>query len=302
MRTSVFTLLFVLFLAGSAFPQSDDLDRDHDPVVRIKKLQGRASLVVPKSFAGRSGDEYSEGISIEILNRIEVTRNNLKTRLAGTVNRFDFDTKMDSIKGLVWESRKFFPRKNACMDCHGNGWNKARTQIWLGEDSREFTPKPTVRGSAVITFPTADLQKSYFELKHFFTPNQAVHFGSSSGRMRSFDISQKARSSWLGWTWMNHKNISVISELRQSKAELYESKREFLGKFQWKGKNGFLLGLQGGILLDGFAQYDLGFSDIGAVVVSNEKSSPEYLPTVYTQMKTERFGYYSIQARYEYAF
>jgi len=294
--------LVLLFSAIPALLLQAFDEKEHGPVVRIKRLQSRADLVVPKSFSGRSGHESSEGYGIEILNRIEFQKENSKIKLSGRVSKFDVDTSKNSLKGLVWESRKFFPRRNSCMDCHGGPWPQARTQLWLGEETKELTPRPTKKGNATITYADGDLAKNFFEIKHWVSPHQALNLGLSKGRLRSFDLVQRAYSAWMGWNWMDRKRLCFSSELRASKAQLYEIRREFLGKILWKGKNGFSLGFSGGILLDGFGQYDVGFSDIGAVVVSTEQRLPENLPAVYSQLKTERFGYYSIQARYEYAF
>jgi hypothetical protein len=275
---------------------------DETPIIRIDRFQEKTSLVVPKSFEGRTGKEETEGTTFAFADLISFTRTESKSRLQGRTNRFDFDMKSDHLRGLLWESRTHFPRRNMCMDCHGNETSQSRTRVWVGDEFRELTPKPIVVGNAVAQFATADVRKAYFELKHWVTPHQAVTGGASMGKVRSFKTYQKASSAWLGWSWHDRRNIEVSSEFRSSKADLSDSKREFIGRFAFKVKKGFELVLKGGILLDGIGQYDLGFSDMGTVLISTEKYAPEDLPSIYSNLKNDQFGYYSILARYQYAF
>lgn len=277
-------------------------DKESGPVVRIIRRQGRTSLIVPKSFEGRTGTiDFSE-TGVQIFDRVEFTREKGNTKLSGTVNRFAFTSEIDRLRAKVWESRKGFPKRTICSECHGKDMSQARTQVWLGEETRRLTPEIFHRGLASIEFPDADATKSYFELRHWITPHQAIHAGSSAGHLRSFNKNYGATSSWLGWTWANRKNLNLLSELRSSKTQEYPNKREFIGKLAWEGKKGFALDVQGGILLDGFGQYDVGFSDVGNLLISTEKANSEFLPTIYTKLKNDRFGYYTFQVRYEYAF
>ncbi len=272
------------------------------PVIRIKRFHEYSKMIVPESFQGRRGKATLEGNALSLFDRIEFRRDEIKTRLKGIVSKFDFDTDVDTLQGMLWRSRADMPGRNSCMDCHAQGDSSARTQLWIGKETRYIDPYPSVRGNATVEFADADTEKSFCELRHWTSHRQRVHAGASNGRMRSFQTVQKAKSAWLGWSWFNHKDLNIDAEWRSSKPELYQLRHEFTGSLRYKVGKRLQLGVKGGVLMNGVGHYDLGFSDLGAVSVSTELYSPETLPAIYNTLRNDRFGYYSIEARYEYAF
>lgn len=302
-------LLAALALSGSfsatAVASSDTPQGESDyqgPVIRIKRFHEYSKLIVPDSFQGRRGKATLEGNSISLFDRIEFRRDEVRTRLKGIVNKFDFDTNIDTLQGMLWRSRADVPGHNSCMDCHATGDSGARTQFWIGKETRFIDPYPSLRGDATIEFADAGTTKSFWEIRHWASHRQRIHAGASNGRMRSFLTVQKAKSAWLGWSWFNHKDINICTEWRSSKPELYPARNEFSGSLAYKAGKRLQLGVKGGVLVNGVGQYDLGFSDLGAVSVSTDLYSPESLPSIYQNLRNDQFGYYSIEARYEYAF
>ncbi len=288
--------------ANASGPDAREGDQYDGPVIRIKRFHEYSKMIVPDSFQGRRGKSTLEGNAISLFDRIEFRRDEIKTRLKGIVNRFDFDTEVDTLQGMLWRSRAELPGRNSCMDCHAQGDASARTQLWIGKETRYIDPYPSIRGNAAIEFADADTDKSFWELRHWVSHHQRVSAGASNGRMRSFQTVQKAKSAWLGWSWINHKDVNIYTEWRSSKPELYQLRHEFTGAIGYKAGKRLQVGLKGGVLLNGVGHYDLGFSDLGAVSVSTDLYSPETLPSIYNTLKNEKFGYYSIEARYEYAF
>ncbi len=306
-------LLFVVAVTGSGLfsttavasnigVESHEGDEYDGPVIRIKRFHEYSKMIVPDSFQGRRGKATLEGNAVSLFDRIEFRRDEIKTRLKGVVNKFDFDTEVDTLQGMLWRSRAEIPGRNSCMDCHSQGDSSARTQVWIGKEMRYIDPYPSLRGNAMIEFADADTDKTFYELRHWTSYRQRIHAGASNGRMRSFQTVQKAKSAWLGWSWFNHKDLNIFTEWRSSKPELYDLRHEFTGSLRYKAGKRLQLGLKGGVLMNGVGHYDLGFSDLGAVSVSTDLYSPETLPSIYNTLRNEKFGYYTIEARYEYAF
>jgi hypothetical protein len=299
----VLLILATVLFAGAGLWAFDDEDmKDEQAVVKIRRIEGRSQLAVPKSFEGRNGSEYIQGFSVEALNRIEYSVKDISAKFQGTASRFAYDTRVTLLKGLAWESRKMFPRRNACMDCHANGFDQARTQLWIGEEHRTHDPKLFRQGSNAIQFADADSDKGFMELRHSITPHQSLVGGVGLGHIRSFRYRRRASSKWVGWSWADRKIFNLYSELKQSKVDGFDAKREFIGRLGIKMSRRFTFDIQGGILLDGFGQYDVGYSDMGTILTATMIGSEKDLPSIYQRLKNDAFGYYSFQARYEYAF
>ncbi|HOY68826.1 MAG TPA: hypothetical protein PLP29_18250 [Candidatus Ozemobacteraceae bacterium] len=293
----------LLTATAVASSEPEDVQGEYDgPVIRIKRFHEYSKLIVPSSFQGRKGKYNLEGTSLSLFDRIEFRRDQVKTRLKGTVNRFDYDTDVDRLQGMIWRSRADIPGRNSCMDCHETGDSAARTQLWIGRETRFIDPYPSLRDGAMLEIADADVSKTFWELRYWASHRQRIHGGLSQGRMRSFQTMQDAKSAWLGWSWYNHKNLIVNTEWRSSKPELYSMRHEFTGALSYKAGKRLQVGLKGGVLMNGVGAYDLGYSDMGAVTVSTDLYSPETLPSIFQKLRNEQFGYYSIEARYEYAF
>jgi len=298
---SILCIAFPVAAGSSGEPGESESTYD-GPVIRIKRFHEYSELVVPSSFEGRRGKYTLEGDAVMLFDRIEFRRDKIKSRLKGIVNKFDFDTDIDRLQGMLWRSRATIPGSNSCMDCHESGDAQARTQFWIGKESRFIDPYPSRNGNATVEISDGDVTKSFGELRYWPSHRQRIHAGASEGRMRSFLTVQHAKSAWLGWSWFNHKDLNIGTEWRSSKPELYKARHEFTGSLAYKAGKRLLVGVKGGILMNGVGHYDLGYSDMGAVTVSTDLYSPETLPSIFQRLRNERFGYYSIEARYEYAF
>ncbi len=298
----VFSVLSSFSIALAMSDENEKSEENDGPVIRIRRFHEYSKLIVPNSFQGRRGKYTLEGNSLMLFDRIEFRRDSIESRLKGTVNKFDFNTDVDRLQGMLWKSRATIPGRNTCMDCHASDATSARTQVWIGEESRFIDPLPSVQGNSVTVIPDADVTKSFFELRYWASYRQRVHAGASEGHMRSFLTKQKAKSAWLGWSWFNHKDLTVNTEWRSSKPELYPIRHEFTGSLAYKAGKRLQVGVKGGVLMNGVGHYDLGYSDMGAVTVSTDLNTPETLPSIFQRLRNERFGYYSIEARYEYAF
>lgn len=295
-------LFFLLLSVCPVLGAQESVGTPSMEIITIRRESGQLHLVVPESFQGRTGKETEKGFSVQIFRRVEYSRADGQLEMKGRVNRFDMHTSRQSVKGMVWNSSRGSPGKEECLKCHGFDPSFSRTQIWIGEENRALDPEIIRSGPGTFAIPSGHVLKSFLEICRQSLPGQKFKIGISQGKISSGNLSLQAKSGWLTWDWQNSQNFSFLSEFRFSKAKGLDLKREITGTFEWKPKKHFSVSLLGGILLEGFGHYDVGFSNVGSILAATQIKTPEDLPSLFQKLKDKNFGYYLIKTSYEYVF
>jgi len=266
----------------------------------VKVGHDRLQLHVPKSFEGRTANEWRNFISVEGFKRVRYTHSESDVELRGSATRFDFDYTRDVIDVQVYRSKDLKPGANSCMDCHGNDFS--RTAATVGYANEELTPKPYRRGLATIYLNEASSNAFKGEINHWVNQHLMVMAKASFGTIEQGRHKLDAKSASIGLAGTVWHRMTWSGELNLSKADTYSMRKTFIGKLGYRPFKGFKLSVGGGAFLDGYTQFGTEMSQMGLMSMSLQKDTPGLMPNLFNKLKDDQFGYWHFTAEYEYKF
>jgi len=260
----------------------------------------RLQLHVPKSFEGRTANEWRNVFTAELRNLVRYAHSDSRVELRGSVTKFDFDYTRDVIDVQVYRSKDLRPSVNSCMDCHGNEF--VRTSAIIGYTNQELAPDPYRRGLATIYLDSASSNSFHGEVNHWVSPHMMVKAAASIGTIEQGRYKLDAKSATIGLAGTAWHRMTWSGELNFSKADTYTMRKSFIGKLGYRPLKGLKLCVGGGAFLDGYTQYGTEMSEMGLVSMGLQKDSPGLLPNLFNTLKDDQFGYWQFSAEYEYKF
>ncbi|MFZ2959764.1 MAG: hypothetical protein WA705_23025 [Candidatus Ozemobacteraceae bacterium] len=260
----------------------------------------RLRLQVPKSFEGRTANEWRATRGVELFDGARFERTDGKVELRGSVTIFDFDYQKDKLDVMIHRSRSARPGANACMDCHGG--RSPRTTVIIGRETEALEPKPVVRGSVRFTIDDVLQQSSHIQVTHWLTSKYMARVDYRTGTLSGGGTELWARAATLGLAGAIGHRLAWDGRLIYSKTETYKTKRAFLADLSYRIGNRVKITFGGGAFLDGYLHFGTDMSELGAMTFNLEKGDPQLLPTLFTRLKEDTFGYLKTSIQYEYPF
>lgn len=260
----------------------------------------RLQLHVPKSFEGRTANEWRNVFTGEAGRLVRYAHSESRVELRGSATRFDFDYTKDIVDVQVYRSKDIKPGANSCMDCHGNEF--ARTVAVVGYINQELTPEPYRRGLATIYLNSASSNSFRGEVNHWMSPHLMLKAEARTGTIEQGRYKLDAKSATIGLAGTAWHRMTWSGELNFSKADTFSLRKSFVGKVGYRPFKGLKLCVGGGAFLDGYTQYGTEMSEMGLVSMGLQKDSPGLLPNLFNTLKNDQFGYWQFSAEYEYRF
>jgi hypothetical protein len=267
---------------------------------RVKVGHDRLQLHVPKSFEGRTANEWRNFVSVEAGRLVRYTHGESRVELRGSVTRFDFDYTRDIIDVQVYRSKDLKPGANTCMACHGNDF--ARTAATIGYANEELSPDPYRRGLATIYLDEASSNAFKGEINHWMNQHIMIKATASKGTLEQGRHKLDATSASIGLAGTVWHRMTWSGELNYSKAETYQTRKTFIGKIAYRPSKGLKLSVGGGAFIDGYTQFGTEMSQMGLMSMGLQKDSPGLMPSLFNKLKDDSFGYWQFTAEYEYRF
>jgi hypothetical protein len=267
---------------------------------RVSVGHDRLQLHVPKSFEGRTADEWRNVFSVEIRKLLRYAHSESRVELRGSATRFDFDCTKDIIDVQVYRSKDLKPGANTCMACHGNDFS--RTAATVGYVNQDLTPEPYRRGMATIYLDEATSKSFKGEVNHWVNQHMMVKATASTGTIEQGRHKLDAKSASIGLAGTVWHRMTWSGELNFSKANTYSLRRTFIGNVGYRPLKGLKIGLGGGAFIDGYTQYGTEMSEMGLMSMGLQKDTPGQLPSLFNKLKDDSFGYWQFSAEYEYKF
>ncbi|OIP21331.1 hypothetical protein AUK22_11790 [bacterium CG2_30_54_10] len=303
MRNLNWFVVFAFFLLGVSVSAED-----FEPVGPEKSRLGqmgfrsedKIQLVVPKTFEGRTVKEWRKNVGIELFEGIRFERQDSKVQLRGLSTIFDFDVRKDKLDFQIHTSRALRPGMNACMDCHQG--RVPRTTFIIGQESARFEPKPVTKGNITFTIDEVSMDTGRFELNHWLRKRLMVRAEGRSGIFRQADLQLKVAAASFGLAGMLGHRFQWEGRAILSKMATYSKRRTLTGRMSYRFGKRLKVGFSAGAFLDGYTQFGTEMSDMGAMTVKLAKEDPQLMPTLFTKLKNERFGYVQTSIEYEYPF
>lgn len=260
----------------------------------------RLQLHVPKSFEGRTANEWRNVFTAEVRNMVRYAHSDSRVELRGSATKFDFDYTKDIIDVQVYRSKDLRPGANSCMDCHGNEF--ARTAAVVGYINQELTPDPYRRGLATVYLDSASSNSFRGEINHWVSPHMMIKAAASTGTIEQGRYKLDARSATIGLAGTAWHRMTWSGELNFSKADTYTMRKTIIGKLGYRPFKGLKLSAGGGAFIDGYTQYGTEMSEMGLMSMGLQKDSPGVMPSLFSKLKDDSFGYWHFAAEYEYKF
>jgi hypothetical protein len=276
------------FPGGASIGQGVMLKREH------------LELHVPKSFEGRTANEWRTTQGVELQNTVRFARTESKVQLRGTSTVFDFDYTEDVLDVQIFRSRQRIPRSNSCMDCHGG--NFSRTTAIVGQKHQELLPKPYKRGFLTIFLDRAYTESFHTEVNHWLNQSLMVKADYRWGYMKQSNYNLKAEAYTVGLAGRFKHRLTWSGDLIISKAETYPQRKTFVGKLNYRLFDGLKIGVSGGAFLDGYTQFGTEMAELGLMTTTMAKDDPDLLPSLFKKLKDDAFGYWHYSIEYEYRF
>lgn len=267
---------------------------------QVFRGEERLELVVPKSFAGRSGDESRKIMGIELFNGARFTRIDGRVELRGTVSRMNFDYRRDQFEVILWESRHLRPGSNTCMECHGG--DPPRTALTLGAETTELRPEPIERPTGRIRIGDAFEKSTELAIHHWWSRRSQGTFRLRTGHVQNGSYQVKARAWTLGFNRDLGRNWLIENQAIWSKTDTYPERRVFSTTLTWRLGRRLKLRFGGTAFLDGVTHFGTGMAELGQVALGLEKENSRFLPSLFEQLRDDAFGFYQTSVVYEYPF
>ncbi|GAB4274640.1 MAG: hypothetical protein Kow0029_15180 [Candidatus Rifleibacteriota bacterium] len=276
------------FPGGANIGQNVTLKREH------------LELHVPKSFEGRTANEWRTSQGVEFQNTARFFRTDSKVQLRGKTTTFEFDYTQDALDVQIFRSRQRIPGSNSCMDCHGG--NFSRTTAIIGEEHQEIIPKPYKRGFITIFLDPATSESFHSEINHWLNQNLMLKADYRWGYLKQGNYSLEAKAYTIGLAGRFKHRLTWSGDLIISKADTYPQRKSFIGKLNFRLFEGLKIGVSGGAFLDGYTQFGTEMSEMGLITTTMAKDDPNLLPSLFTKLKDDKFGYWHYTIEYEYRF
>ena len=257
-------------------------------------------LHVPKSFEGRTAEEWRDTIGIEAFNSARFSQTNSRVQLRGSVSVFDFDYKEDILDIQIFKSHKIRPGSNTCMDCHGGKF--PRTTAIIGQSHQILTPKPVKRGRITFTLDSSTTEAFHTEINHWLSKNLMAKFDYKWGYIKQGRHHLTAKAYTLGLAGTYKHRLSWSGDLIYSDTKTYKARKTFVGKLFYTLVKGLKIGVSGGAFLDGYTHFGTEMAEMGVATIGLEKDDPGLLPSLFTKLKDDAFGYWHYSIEYEYKF
>lgn len=262
--------------------------------------QEHLELHVPESFEGRTAIERRTTVGAEINRLVRYSHTESDVELRGRSTVFDFEYKQDALDVQVFRSRQMQPGVNSCMDCHGG--EVKRTTAVIGIEKQELDPQPYRRGMATIYLDPAESFSYRGEVNHWLTKHLMVKGEYRLGKLEQGRHSLDANSMTVGLAGTALHKLTWAADLNFSKVESYKQRKTFTGKVNYRIFRGLKLTVGGGAFLDGYTQYGTEMSEMGLMTHGMAMDDPALLPTLFTRLKNDQFGYWHFSAEYEHKF
>jgi len=277
-----------------ACPDSTDFSE------KFYRSEEKLDLQVPQSFEGRTAKDERKINGVELFERVRFERTDGKVELRGTATVFDFDYVKDKLDLQIYKSRGLKPGSNTCMDCHGG--KLSRTTVTVGQETQELIPKPIVRGNIKFTLDDAAVESAHITLNHWLNPRIMATADYKAGELHQAGISLNSVAAGFGLLGNVGSRFFWNGKVVLSKTESYKSKKTLTGKLTWAAGKRLKLSVGGGAFLDGYTHFGTDMSELGVMTVNLEKNDPELLPSLFTRLKKDRFGYLQTAIQYDYPF
>lgn len=262
--------------------------------------QEHLELHVPASFEGRTAIERRTTVGFEYNRLARYAHTESDVELHGRSTIFDFEYSQDILDVQVFRSKQMQPGGNSCMDCHGG--EIRRTTAVIGIEKQDLKPKPYYRGYTKVIIDPAESFSWRGEVNHWLTPNIMLKGAVKMGTLEQGRHNLDAKSVTLGLGGNALHRLTWSGDLIFSKVESYDSRKTFAGKLNYRLFRGLKLTVGGAAFFDGYTQYGTGMSEMGLVTNGIAKDDPALLPTLFTRLKDDQFGYWHFGAEYEYKF
>ena len=257
-------------------------------------------LYVPASFEGRTAIERREVKGIEIFRGARFQRIDSKVQLRGLSTVFDFDSVKDSFDVQIHRSRAGRPGYNACMECHGG--NLPRTTVIIGNEYQLLEPKPVVKGNVRFTIDEVQQKSAHCQITHWLDNRCMVRGDYRTGTLSGGGNTLACRAATLGLAGIYGHRLTWDGRLIFSKTESYRLKRILEGELAYRLARRTRITISGGAFLDGYVHFGSSMGELGAMTFNLERDDPQLLPSLFTRLKNDRFGYYRAAVQYEYPF
>jgi len=257
-------------------------------------------LEVPKSFEGRTVNEWRTTIGAELQNTVRAERTESSVQLRGLSTTFDFDYTQDVLDVQIFRSRQRIPGSNTCMDCHGG--NFSRTTAIIGQEHQELLPKPYKRGFVKVILDPATSESFHTEINHWLGHNIMLKGDYRWGYLKQGTHSLEAKAYTVGLAGRFRHRLTWSGDLIVSKADTYPQRKSFIGKLSYRLFEGLKIGIGGGAFLDGYTQFGTEMSEMGLMTTTLAKDDPDLLPSLFNKLKDDKFGYWHYTVEYEYRF
>ena len=262
--------------------------------------QEHLELHVPESFDGRTAIERRTTGGFEYNRLVRFAHSESDVELRGRSTVFDFNYKKDVLDIQVFRSKQMQPGVNSCMDCHGG--EIKRTTAVIGIEKTELDPKPYRRGFTTVYLDEAESFSWRAEVNHWLSPNLMLKGEVKMGKLEQGRHNLDATSMTLGLGGNTLHRLTWAGDLNFSKVESYSMRKTFTGKVNYRLFHGLKLTVGGAAFLDGYTQYGTEMSEMGLMTNGLAKDSPELLPTLFTRLKDDQFGYWHFGVEYEHKF
>lgn len=302
-RISVF--FFILCFFAISFVQADSPPpwRGPDSVdfgEHLYRGQEYLKLYVPASFEGRTAVERREVKGIEIFQGARFERTDSNVELRGLSTVFDFDYVKDKFDVQIHRSRARRPGYNACMDCHGG--DAPRTTVIIGNEYQLLEPKPVVKGNVRFSIDEVQQKSAHCQVAHWINNRLMIRGDYRTGTLSGGGNTLACRAATLGVAGIHGHRLTWDGRLIVSKTETYRVKRVFEGSLAYRLGRRTRFTIGGGAFLDGYVHFGSSMGELGAMTFNLERDDPQLLPTLFTRLKNDRFGYYRAAVQYEYPF
>ncbi len=295
------TLALLIPYSGNCFENWSENSPNESDIGQGAFIQREyLELYVPKTFEGRTAKEWRTVHGIQLQNAVRFYRTTSKVQLRGSVTVFDFDYTQDNLDIQVFRSRARRPGTNSCMDCHGGEF--ARTTAIIGQEHQELISKPVKRGKITFTLNNSTKEAFHAGVNHWLSHNLLAKLDYKWGYLKQGRHNLQAKAWTLGLSGMIKHKWNWSTDLIYSKTDSYKSRKTFVGKLNYFLSKGLRLGVSGGAFLDGYTHFGTEMSEMGLVSMGLEKDDPTLLPTLFTKLKNDMFGYLQYTVEYEYKF
>ena len=301
-KIALLAAILMMIMAGARADEQRELSPPGGADIRQNAFarQENLELHVPKYFEGRTAIERRTTAGFEYHRLVRFAHTESDVELRGRSTVFDFEYSQDILDVQVFRSKAIQPGGSACMDCHGG--SVKRTTAVIGLEKQELDPKPYYSGYTKISIDPAESFSWRGEVNHWLSPNLMLKGELKTGTLEQGRHNLDARSISIGLGGNAMHRLTWSGDLNFSNVESHQQRRTFIGKVNYRIFRGLKLTVGGAAFLDGYTQYGTEMSEMGLMTNGLAKDDPALLPSLFTKLKDDQFGYWHFGAEYEYKF